>query len=109
MNTSYGVFWQQAGSEVVAGRLELLPLGFRLTSDEHEAAGEEIHYEDLAAIRIAIQPDDELEGKPAVVIERRAGPSIRIAGVAVRVSYLSSLAGWRPWRSAARWPRRGCS
>ena len=84
MNTSYGVFWQQAGSEVVAGRLEMLPLGFRLTSDEHEAAGEEIHYEDLAAIRIGIQPDDELEGKPAVVIERRAGPSIRVAGVAAR-------------------------
>ena len=84
MKTSYGVVWQQAGSEVVAGRLELLPLGFRLISSEHEAAGEEIHYEDLAAIRIGTQPDDELEGKPAVVIERRAGPSIRVAAVATR-------------------------
>lgn len=84
MKTSYGVVWQQAGSGIVAGRLELLPLGFRLISGEHETDGEEIHYEDLGAIRIGMQPDDELEGKPAVVIERRVGPSIRVAGVATR-------------------------
>jgi hypothetical protein len=91
MKASYGVFWQEAGSDVVAGRLELLPLGFRLTPSEQEAAGEEIHYEDLAAIRFGTQPDDDLEGKPAVVIERRAGPSVRIAGVAAR-SLASELA-----------------
>jgi hypothetical protein len=84
MKATYGVYWEQSGSEIVAGWLQMLPLGFRLISSEHEAAGEEIHYEDLAAIRIGIEPDDALNGKPAVVIERRAGPSIRIAGAAAR-------------------------
>jgi hypothetical protein len=84
VKTSYGVFWQEGGGEVVAGRLELLPLGFRLSASEQEAVGEEIHYEDLAAIRFGTQPDDDLEGTPAIFIERRAGPSVRIAGVAAR-------------------------
>jgi hypothetical protein len=91
MKTSYSVLWQQADGDVVSGRLQLLPLGFRFTPAKGGAAGEEVHYEDLAAIRIGTQPVDELDGKPAVVIERRAGPSVRIASVAKR-SLASELA-----------------
>lgn len=91
MKTSYGVLWQEAGGEVVEGRLELRPLGFRFAPSDDAASGEEIRYEDLVAIRIGLQPADELEGRPAVVVERRAGPSVRIASVAER-SLASELA-----------------
>jgi hypothetical protein len=82
MKTSYGVLWQQAEGTIVSGRLELLPLGFRFTPTEEGARGDEVHYEDLAAIRFGIEQADELEGRPAVVVERRVGPSIRIASAA---------------------------
>ncbi len=91
MKTNYGVLWQEAGGAVVEGRLELRPLGFRFTPSDDTASGEEIRYEDLVAIRIGMEPADELEGRPAVVVERRAGRSVRIASVAER-SLASELA-----------------
>lgn len=82
MKTSYAVSWKESDGNVATGMLDLLPLGFRLRPSDDRIAVAEIHYEDLAAIRIGRGPDDELEGKPALVLERRSAPPIRVASVA---------------------------
>jgi hypothetical protein len=64
MKRSYAVLWQQTGRAAVPGRLALLPLGFRFTPADESAGEEEMHYEDVAALRMGSAPDDELEGQP---------------------------------------------
>jgi hypothetical protein len=52
MKTSFGVLWQQAEGDAVAGRLELLRRGLWFTQSEEAAGGEEVavRFEGLAAI-----------------------------------------------------------
>jgi hypothetical protein len=77
METTYSVLWQEGEQEPVAGTIAALPLGLRFsTGDGRE---EEIGYEEITALRVAA---DDLDGKPSLLVERHAGPPLRIASVA---------------------------
>lgn len=83
MKTEYRVLWQEGEGAVVAGQLELLPQGANF-SPADAGSSKKIHFEDLAGIRIALKPEERLEGKPTVIAERVAAPPISIASLAKR-------------------------
>jgi len=83
MRVSYAITWQEADRKPHSGRLELKPRGLAFEGSNGEgSAAEEVPYDDLAAVRIARAADDRLAGRPTLVLERRAGGTIRIASVA---------------------------
>lgn len=83
MNASYAVVWQEGSEPVAAGRLELLPRALKLEGlSEARPARREIAYDSLAAVRVGRSVDERLAGRPALLLERRSGPRIRLASVA---------------------------
>lgn len=83
MRASYAITWQESGAKPRSGRLELKPRGLGFEgSNGNGATIEEVDYGELSAVRIARTPGDRLAGRPTLVLERRAGSPIRIAGVA---------------------------
>jgi hypothetical protein len=83
MRASYAITWQESGAKPRSGRLELKPRGLGFEgSNGNGATIEEVDYGELSAVRIARTPGDRLAGRPTLVLERRAGGPIRIAGVA---------------------------
>ncbi len=83
MGVSYAITWQEPEAEPRSGRLELKSRGLGFEgSNGSGSAIEEVAYDELSAARIARTPGDRLAGRPTLVLERRAGGSIRIAGVA---------------------------
>jgi hypothetical protein len=83
MRMSYAVTWQESEAAPRSGRLELKPRGVGFEgSNGHGASIAEIGYDELSAARIARTPGDRLAGRPTLVLERRAGGSIKIASVA---------------------------
>jgi hypothetical protein len=83
VNASYGVVWQEGAEPVAAGRLELLSRALRLDGlSEARPATREIAYDSLTAVRIGRNVDERLAGRPALLLERRSGPRIRLASVA---------------------------
>jgi hypothetical protein len=83
MHTTYGVVWREGDSSLARGKLELLGNSVRLdgVADSRPSACD-IPYQSLAAVRVGRSSDDRLDGRPSLVLERRAGPSISIASVA---------------------------
>jgi hypothetical protein len=79
MQRSYGVVWREGGRPVVAGKLELLPRSLRL---EGRQRTRDIPYETLAGFHVGRSPAERLDGRPAVVLERRGGEVVTIATVA---------------------------
>jgi hypothetical protein len=80
MRTSYGVVWCVGEEPVSRGKLELLPQVLRLdglTGTDH--AVREVAYDDLAVVRVGRSQAERLKGRPALVLERRSGPAIRVA------------------------------
>jgi hypothetical protein len=80
MRTSYGVVWCEGEEALSRGKLELLPRAVRLdglTGSDH--AVREIAYGDLASVHVGRSKAERLNGRPALVLERRSGPSIRVA------------------------------
>jgi hypothetical protein len=82
VKTTYTVLWQESDGPSVSGTLELLPLGFRFAPSDGSRSPEELHYEDIAALRIGTSSEDDWEGKPVLVVERRAAAPIRFIGTA---------------------------
>ena len=79
MQKSYGVVWREGGRPVVAGKLELLPLGLRL---EGRNRVRDIPYERLASVHVGRSAAERLDGRPSVVLERRGGEAVTISTVA---------------------------
>jgi hypothetical protein len=80
MRTSYGVVWCVGREPLSRGKLELLPEALRLdgvTGAEHSV--HEIAYDDLTVVHVGRTKVERLKGKPALVLERRSGPAIRVA------------------------------
>ena len=79
MKTSYGVVWREGTAPLSSGKLELQPRSIRLEGLDRAA---EIPYEGLATVRVGRSADDRIDGRPALVLERRSGAPISIATVA---------------------------
>jgi hypothetical protein len=79
MRTSYAVVWRNDGGAVQAGKLEIRDDGLRL-----DGAGDvqELPFSELSTIRVGRAPDERLDGRRAIVVERRDGKSVRIATIA---------------------------
>jgi len=92
MGTSYAVTWQKAGESGHSGRLELRSRAIAFEgSNGGSSASETIPYEDVTDVRIARSPDDRISDRQTLVLERRSGGPIRIAGV-VHPGIVSELA-----------------
>ena len=79
---SYGVVWQETGSELVAGKLELDYDRLRLEgSDCDHLTVCVLAYRDLATVRINRDLADRLDGRPTLLLERSNGDTIRIASL----------------------------
>jgi hypothetical protein len=92
MGTSYAVTWKKAGEPSRSGRLELRSRALAFEgSNGHDSASETIPYEDVTEVRIARSPDDRISDRQTLVLERRSGAPIRIAGI-VHPGIVSELA-----------------
>jgi hypothetical protein len=95
MQESYAVSWR-SGTELLSGRLELAPDRLVFTNG---SAPESVAYSDLRSVHIGRAAADRISGRPTLVLERRTGESIRIAGVGQAgiiselAEHLSSLIG----------------
>lgn len=81
MRKSYGVVWREDMLPLATGKLELLPRGLRLEglAGSHPTA-REIAYDGLAGVRVG-RADEQIDGRPTVILERRTGQPITIATV----------------------------
>ena len=82
MHTTYAIVWRNGDEPVEAGKLELRADGIFLEGGNGVRDVLEIPYEDLAALAIGRTAQDRLEGRPTLVLERRGGSRVAIAGVA---------------------------
>lgn len=83
MAPTYAVIWQEPGFPPYAGKLVV---GRRRLSLEGSATGarqslRRLLYEEIARVRMGRAPEERLEGRSTVVLERRQGAPLRIATV----------------------------
>jgi hypothetical protein len=92
MGTSYAVTWQKAGEPGNSGRLELQSTAIAFEgSNGSSSVSETIPYEDVTDVRIARSTDDRISDRQTLVLERRSGAPIRVAGI-VHPGIVSELA-----------------
>jgi hypothetical protein len=83
MRATYAVNWQEQPGVTSAGKLELRPGSLVLEGLGNGAPRtSEISYRDISAVRIARTYSDRLGGRPTLIVDRRSGSLLRIAGVA---------------------------
>jgi hypothetical protein len=83
MSTTYAVTWQHADDGPRSGRLELTASGLAFEgSNGNGPVVDNVPYRELTGVRIARVPAERLSGRPTLVLDRRTGGLIRIAGVA---------------------------
>lgn len=83
MQASYPVTWREGDGSARSGKLELGPtaLSFAGSSAGGVPAHRELRYDELAGVRIGRSESERIDGRPSLILERRAGPSIRVASV----------------------------
>jgi hypothetical protein len=91
--TSYAVTWQQGEELLRSGRLEVGAdgLAFEGAGENGVASELSVDFSDLVDVRIGRSPADRIAGRQTLVLERRAGGPVRIAGV-VQPGIVSELA-----------------
>ncbi len=91
--TTYAVTWQQGDDLLRSGRLEVRSdgLAFEGPGDNGVASELSVDFSDLVDVHIGRSPADRIAGRQTLVLERRAGQPIRIAGV-VQPGIVSELA-----------------
>lgn len=74
MKTSYAVKWREPGGAAYVGRLELRPRALHLVG---AGAGASVHrqigYAELLGLRIGHDPEERVDGRRALVVERQQG------------------------------------
>jgi hypothetical protein len=96
MQETYAVSWRHGTDEPCSGRLELTRDGLAFTNG---STMETIAYGDLRSVHVGRSGADRISGRPTLVLERRTGEPIRIAGVGQAgiiselAEHLSSLLG----------------
>ena len=92
MRGSYAVTWRHGEGEMHSGRLELTPVGISLDGGNGGGSAVElVPYGDLRDVRIGRSSADRISDRQTLVIERRAGEPIQVAGV-VQAGIISELA-----------------
>jgi len=92
MRASYAVTWRHGTAETRSGRLELTPGGIAFEgSNGNGSAVEVVPYGDLRRVRIGRTSADRISDRQTLVIERRTGEPIQVAGV-VQAGIISELA-----------------
>ena len=79
----YAVTWHEANRPPYSGRLELGPTYVAFEGAEpcgHQLV-QKLLFRDLAAVRIGRVAADRIAGRPALVLERRAGPPVHVLTV----------------------------
>jgi hypothetical protein len=79
MQRTYGVVWREGASQLAAGKLELLASGVRLEGRE---GSREIPYGGVSGVHVGRRPEERIDGRPSIVLERFGGPAVTIATVA---------------------------
>ena len=81
--TSYAVTWQQGDDVMSSGRLEVYDdrLAFEGPGENGVASELNVDFSDLVDVHVGRSPDERLAGRQTLVLERRGGDPIRIAGV----------------------------
>jgi hypothetical protein len=81
--TSYAVTWQQGDDLLRSGRLDVHSdgLAFEGPGENGVASELSVEYSDLVDVHIGRTPSERIAGRQTLVLERRAGKPIRIAGV----------------------------
>jgi hypothetical protein len=79
MQRTYGVVWREGASELATGKLELLASGARLEGRE---TSRDIPYVGVSGIHIGRRPEERIDGRPSIVLERFGSPTVTIATVA---------------------------
>jgi hypothetical protein len=96
MQETYAVSWRHGTDEPSSGRLELARDGLTFTNG---STMETIGYGDLRGVHVGRSSADRISGRPTLVLERRTGEPVRIAGVGQAgiiselAEHLSSLLG----------------
>jgi hypothetical protein len=92
MRSSYAVTWRHGAGETCSGRLELTPEGIALDGGHRNGTTVEVvSYGNLKRVRVGRSAADRIAGRQTLVIERRAGEPIQVAGVA-QAGIISELA-----------------
>jgi hypothetical protein len=76
MTTSYAIKWREPDGGAYVGRLELGPRALHLLADtpaHGDPVDRRIAYEDLSGLRIGHSPEERVDGRRALVIERAQG------------------------------------
>jgi hypothetical protein len=79
MPNSYAVVWRDGEGAVQAGKLELSEGGIRL---EGVDGAQDVRFADLRRLRVGRAADERLDGRRALLVDRRDGRSLQIATVA---------------------------
>lgn len=106
MASTYAVIWQEPGFPPYAGKLVV---GRRRLSLEGSASGarqslRRLLYEEIERVRMGRAPEERLDGRHTVVLERRQGAPLRIAtvhGVGATNEVAEKIAARIPGDSAA--------
>ena len=88
MRVSYAVTWRYGEDETRSGRLELTPDGLAFANG---STVETVAYRDLRGVRVGRSLADRISHRQTLVLERRTGGPIRIAGVG-QAGIISELA-----------------
>jgi hypothetical protein len=92
MRTTYAVRWLDPSGTLIAGKLELCPRSVVLEgANGHAADNRELPYDELAAVRVDRGAAGCIDGRPTLVLARRGGEAIRVAGIA-QLGIVSELA-----------------
>jgi len=80
---SYAVLWRGPEERVYAGKLEFHRASLRLegVDPEGRVAIADTPYDELRGVQVTRRREDRLQGRPALVIERRDGSQLSIASV----------------------------
>ncbi len=101
MAQSYAITWQDDGTEPRSGRLELGPQSLVFEgANGHGPETHELLYTEIHSVHVARASKERLSGRPTLVLERRRGDPIRIAGIA-QPGIVSELAEYLAARDGA--------
>ena len=79
---SLAVMWSEDGGPARPGRLELAGSTLRFEGGSHGAAhGREVPLADVARAYVGRKPEERIGGRSTLVLELRAGGTLRMAGV----------------------------
>ena len=78
---SIPVIWTEDGDALLAGRLDVFADRLHLDGGSRESRAQlDIRYDEIASARIARENGDRINGRAAMVLERRAGGTLSVVG-----------------------------